>query len=139
LGGELIAEAIADAFLDTVSGVSCERSWHFVGLEDATRSPPGLELLSDDGGALQWSVSDRAKSSGIGGRCDTRVGAVLLNTTRGVTRLSSTGIRTWTNADPTRASCGTEAGLVATFNDGDVAGEPVDVRFGRARLRSGGC
>jgi len=53
LGGQLIAEAIADAFLDAVE--RCK--WRplqraqlaFRWLEDAARSPPGLELLSDDG------------------------------------------------------------------------------------------
>jgi hypothetical protein len=53
LGGQLIAEAIADAFLDAIE--QCR--WRplqraqmaFRWLEDAARSPPGLELLSEDG------------------------------------------------------------------------------------------
>jgi hypothetical protein len=53
LGGPLIAEAIADVFLDAIE--HCR--WRplqrvqlaFRWLEDAARSPPGLELLTDDG------------------------------------------------------------------------------------------
>ena len=53
MGGQLIAEAIADAFLDAVE--QCR--WRplqraqlaFRWVEDAARSPPGLELLSEDG------------------------------------------------------------------------------------------
>ncbi len=53
MGGQLIAEAIADAFLDAVEGCKWRplqrAQLAFRWLEDAARSPPGLELLSDDG------------------------------------------------------------------------------------------